>query len=75
MICSNSHIFTATWKNQPVIIKLLQNEKTRNQIAVDEFELEVELLSRLNHPNIIKGTTPSSLSFEYHQWYHSFLSI
>ena len=62
---SNSHIFTASWKNQPVIIKLLQNEKTKNQIAVDEFELEAELLSRLDHPNIIKSTTISTTPYRY----------
>ena len=62
---SNSHVFTAVWKNQDVIIKMLQNDKIRCTLALEEFDLELELLSRLEHPNIIKvlgsGNTSSPL--------------
>jgi hypothetical protein len=51
---SNSHIFAATWQNQPVIVKMLQSDKSRNAIALHEFEVEAELLTRIDHPNIVK---------------------
>ena len=59
---SNSHIFSATWQNQPVIIKMLQADKVNSTIAVHEFEVECELLTRIDHPNIVQvmgaGTHP-----------------
>jgi len=59
---SNSHIFSARWRGQVVIVKMLQVEKAHNTIALNEFEIEVELLSRLNHGNVIRilgaGTKP-----------------
>jgi len=59
---SNSHIFSARWRGQVVIVKMLQVEKAHNTIALNEFEIEVELLSRLNHSNVIRilgaGTKP-----------------
>jgi len=51
---SSSYIFTAIWKNQPVIVKMLQNEQLTNPVALNEFEIECELLARIDHPNIIK---------------------
>ena len=33
---------------------MLQVEKAQNTVALNEFEIEVELLSRLNNPGIIK---------------------
>ena len=51
---SNSHVFSAIWKNQPVIVKILQNEQMLNPVALHEFDIECELLARIDHPNIIK---------------------
>ena len=51
---SNSHVFSAIWKNQPVIVKILQNEQMLNPVALHEFDIECELLARIDHPNVIK---------------------
>ena len=43
-------------------MKMLQSEKNNNPVALSEFEIECELLARIDHPNIIKvlgaGTVP-----------------
>lgn len=36
------------------VLQMLQVEKAQNTVALNEFEIEVELLSRLNNPGIIK---------------------
>jgi serine/threonine protein kinase len=51
---SNSHIFSAMWNNQPVIVKMLQADKVHNALALHEFDVECELLSRIDHPNIVQ---------------------
>jgi len=51
---SNSHIFTSRWRGQNVIVKMLQVDKAMNTTAIREFEIEVELLSRLHHGNVIR---------------------
>ena len=51
---SNSNIMTAVWRNQPVIVKMLRVEKAGNKVAWGEFQVECELLSRIDHPNIVK---------------------
>ena len=52
---SHSHIFSAHWKGQPVIIKMLQADKADNAIAQYEFDIEAELLSRMDHPRVIRS--------------------
>ena len=51
---SNSHIFSANWKGKIVVVKIIQEEKMTNSIALDEFRIEKELLIRLDHPNVIE---------------------
>jgi len=51
---SNSHIFSANWKGKIVVVKIIQEEKMNNAIALDEFRIEKELLIRLDHPNVIE---------------------
>ena len=51
---SNSHIFSAKWRGQTVIIKMLQVEKASCSIALNEFQVEMELLCRMNHRNVIR---------------------
>lgn len=43
---SNSHIFSAMWRGQLVIVKMLQAEKAQNTLALNEFEIEIDLLKR-----------------------------
>ena len=50
---SNSHIFSAVWRNQPVVIKMLQRDKEDDTIALNEFDIECELLTRIHHPHIV----------------------
>lgn len=46
-------IFSAKWKNAPVILKSLRNNSMRPGSPI-EMEKEISILSRLEHPNIIK---------------------
>ena len=50
---SNSNIFRAKWKHQDVIVKMLSHDEKENNIAKHEFELEIEVLSRIKHENIV----------------------
>lgn len=50
---SNSNIYTALWNNSNVVIKIIQQEVMDIAIVKQEFELEIQILIRLNHPNII----------------------
>mmetsp|Transcript_34524 Transcript_34524/g.32891 ORF Transcript_34524/g.32891 Transcript_34524/m.32891 type:complete len:387 (-) Transcript_34524:298-1458(-) len=49
---SNSEIYSAVWDNQRVIVKMLSEKMKDDRIAIFEFDIEFELLSRLDHPNI-----------------------
>eukprot|EP01041_Mallomonas_annulata_P002408 gene2408-4677_t len=51
---SNSNIFTATYQNEMVVIKMIMDEATTDPIASLEFDVEYAVLCRLNHPNIIR---------------------
>jgi serine/threonine protein kinase len=52
----NSNIYTAfyTEVNANVVIKIIKQEKMHDIRVINEFELEYQLLIRLDHPNIIK---------------------
>jgi hypothetical protein len=62
---SNSHIYGAIWKNEQVVVKMLQNEKMTSAVALHEFEIECELLSRIDHPNVIKVGSPPPPSLRF----------
>ncbi len=51
---SNANLFSAIYKGTPVVIKMIQTQAEKNKFAVEEFEFEFALLSRIDHPNIIK---------------------
>ena len=51
---SSCHIYTAYWKGRPVILKLIKADRVASPMAVAEFETEASILSRVEHPNIIK---------------------
>jgi serine/threonine protein kinase len=59
---SNSIIYSAVWQNRPVVIKVIQEAKIRDIVAIHEFDIEFELLSRIDHPNVVSvlgcGTVP-----------------
>lgn len=64
-------IFVGTWEKQKVIIKRVMNVSSNSKTqprkgSHTEMEMEIEILSRLNHPNIIKilgsGTKPLRFS-------------
>jgi len=52
----NSNIYTSfyTEVNANVVIKVIKQEKMHDVMVINEFELEYQLLIRLDHPNIIK---------------------
>ena len=52
----NSNIFTAFFSDviANVVIKIIREEKMYDVRVINEFELEYQLLIRLDHPNIIK---------------------
>lgn len=47
-------IFTAIWDSAPVILKIIKIERLNSEVALSEFEMEANVLSRVHHPNIIK---------------------
>jgi serine/threonine protein kinase len=59
---SCSHTYSATWKGTSVVLKMIQVDKMRDQVALQEFKIERDLLMRLDHPGIVKilgcGTIP-----------------
>ena len=50
----NSYIYTASFNNQPVMIKMIKPEIQDDDIAFLEIDKEMVILSKLNHPNIVK---------------------
>lgn len=51
---SSCHIYTAFWQDMPVIIKLIKADRVTSAMAVAEFEMEATILSRVQHPNIVR---------------------
>ena len=51
---SNANIFTAYLNNECVVIKMLKESCADDEIAVNELDVEIALLSRMQHPNIIR---------------------
>ena len=51
---SSCHIYTAFWNGRTVIIKLIKADRVTSPMAIAEFETEAHILSRIEHPNIIK---------------------
>lgn len=62
---SCSDIYTAIFQEKPVIVKILKVEYEQHSIANNEFKLELDILIRFSHENIIKvvgaGITPRPL--------------
>jgi len=51
---SSCHIYSAFWKGTTVIIKLIKADRVASSMAIAEFETEASILSRLNHPHIVR---------------------
>lgn len=47
-----SVVYRATWKGQPVAVKLTQEEA--NDSLVEEYRNELQVMTQLDHPNIIR---------------------
>jgi hypothetical protein len=59
---SNANCYTATYKGQTVVIKMIQQAKEHNDVTDHEFLHEHGMLARLDHPNIVKvGLMPPLL--------------
>lgn len=59
---SNSNIYLARFDDQQVIVKMIKQSVQSDPISCHEFDVEHGMLSRTNHPGIIKllgaGNTP-----------------
>jgi serine/threonine protein kinase len=51
---SSCHIYSAFWRGTAVIIKLIKADRVSSPMALAEFETEACVLSRLDHPHIVK---------------------
>jgi len=63
----NSWIHTAVFQGRPVVVKTLKPECQDVALAINEIEAELEVHSKLNHPNIVgligAGTTSKKVRF------------
>eukprot|EP01034_Spumella_vulgaris_P036502 gene36502-45015_t len=59
---SNANIFTANFKGSFIVIKMIKDACQDDEVAINELDMEIGLLSRMEHPNIIRviggGSTP-----------------
>lgn len=51
---SSCHICAAFWKTNPVVLKLIKAERVSSSVSMAEFETEACVLSRVQHPNIVR---------------------
>ena len=50
----SSVISTASYKDEKVVVKTLKSELEHDQVFVDALEKEFQILSAIDHPNIVK---------------------
>lgn len=50
----SSNVYTATFLENSVIIKVLKSEFVEDETFLKEMESEISILSRLDHPNVVK---------------------
>ena len=50
----SSNVYTAMFQGTPAIIKVLKPELADNEISMNQMESEISILSKLNHPHIVK---------------------
>jgi len=50
----SSNVYTATFRGVPAIIKVLKPELADDETFMNEMESEISILSKLNHPHIVK---------------------
>lgn len=51
---SNSNIYTAMFRGEKVIVKMIKKGMETDAIALHEFDLEYGMLSRIRHPHVIR---------------------
>lgn len=50
---SNSYVYTAIQNDELVVVKMLKSKLSNPRVAEQEMEIEMHLLSKIEHPNII----------------------
>ena len=59
---SHSNVFIGTYAGRKVVVKMIMEESVDSAIANSEYDLELQLLSRFDHPNLTQlvghGTIP-----------------
>lgn len=51
---SSCHIYTAVWKDTPVIVKLIKAHRISSPATLSEFEMEAAVLSNVRHPYVVQ---------------------
>ena len=51
---SNANVFTAIFRGEQVIIKMIKKDVQYDPVALHEFDAEHGMLARVSHPNIIR---------------------
>ena len=59
---SHSNVFAGTLGRDKVAVKMIKEESIADPVAKHEYDMELDILSRINHPNIVRligqGTIP-----------------
>jgi len=50
----SSKLYTAKWNDISVVVKTISPEFENDEVVVNEMEIELSILTRLKHPNIVK---------------------
>lgn len=51
---SNVVVYTGIWKQECVVVKMLKSKIKNRRVAVEELNLEMQILAKVDHDNIIR---------------------
>ena len=50
---TNANVFLVQWRDSLCVLKMIREEKQHDPVALHEFEMELGLLERIDHPNVV----------------------
>lgn len=50
---TNANVFLVQWRDNTCVLKMIREEKQHDPVALYEFEMELGLLERIDHPNVV----------------------
>ena len=53
LLGNDREVYRAIWKDNVVAVKTIASNYRKNEVFMDEFKAEINLLSELHHPNIV----------------------